>query len=79
VVAATAGATGSFFAELARRAELLAATSGAARASIDHIMAALAELDHTRQSVARAVADARPPPNWSAPHPALAPHPGLAP
>jgi cell division protease FtsH len=57
VVAATAGATGSFFAELARRADLLAATAGEPRAALEHILAALAELDHTRMAVAQAVAD----------------------
>jgi cell division protease FtsH len=56
VVIATAGATGSFFAELARRAELLAATAGDERSGIGHIMAALTELDHSRLAVANAVA-----------------------
>jgi ATP-dependent 26S proteasome regulatory subunit len=56
VVAATAGATGSFFAELARRAELLAATAADERVVLAHIMAALAELDHSRLAVASAVA-----------------------
>jgi cell division protease FtsH len=55
VVAATAGATGSYFAELARRAELLAATAGDDRATLDHTMAALAELDHSRMAVENAV------------------------
>ena len=55
VVTATAGATGSFFAELARRAELLAATAGDERAGLDHILAALAELDESRLAVANAV------------------------
>jgi cell division protease FtsH len=49
VVAATAGATGSFFAELSRRAELLAADAGADRTGIEHVTAALAELEQTRR------------------------------
>ena len=57
VVAATAHATGSFFAELARRADLLAATSGDERTGITHVLAALAELDHSRLAVANAVAE----------------------
>jgi ATP-dependent 26S proteasome regulatory subunit len=44
IVAATAGATASLFAELARRAELLAATGGAPAADVSHARAALAEL-----------------------------------
>ena len=58
VVAATSGATGSFFAELARRAELLAATAGDERTGIEHTLAALAELDQSRTAVAKAVAHA---------------------
>jgi ATP-dependent 26S proteasome regulatory subunit len=57
VVAATSGATGSYFAELARRAELLAATAGDERAGFAHTMAALAELDQTRLAVANAAAE----------------------
>ena len=57
VVAATSGTTGSFFTELARRAELLAATAGDDRATLAHIMAALAELDRSRTAVTNAVAD----------------------
>jgi cell division protease FtsH len=49
VVAATAGATGSFFAELSRRAELLAADAGAERTGIEHVTAALAELEQSRR------------------------------
>jgi cell division protease FtsH len=59
VVQATAGATGSFFAELARRADLLAAAAGDERTGLDHIMAGLAELDHSRLAVANAVAERR--------------------
>jgi cell division protease FtsH len=55
VVAATAGATGSFFAELARRAELLAATAGDDRAGVTHTMTALGELEQTRRAVEAAV------------------------
>ena len=55
VVAATAGTTGSFFAELARRAELLAATAGDERTGLPHIMAALDELAHSRAAVANAM------------------------
>jgi cell division protease FtsH len=58
VVVATAGATGSFFAELARRAELLAATAGDERTGLEHILTALAELDASRLAVANAVANA---------------------
>jgi cell division protease FtsH len=54
VVAATAGVTGSFFAELARRAELLAATARDERATYAHTVAALAELEQTRAAVAAA-------------------------
>jgi cell division protease FtsH len=57
VVAATAHATGSFFAELARRADLLAATAGDERTGLAHVLAALAELDHSRLAVANAVAE----------------------
>jgi len=76
VVAATAGATGSFFSELARRAELLAATAGDDRAGLPHILAALDELGHSRDAVAAAVAtrDRSGPPvaAWRAPEPGLA-------
>jgi cell division protease FtsH len=44
IVAATAGATASLFSELARRAELLAATAGDPTAGAAHARAALAEL-----------------------------------
>jgi ATP-dependent 26S proteasome regulatory subunit len=57
VVAATSGATGSYFAEIARRAELLAATGGAERATLEHTLAALAELDRSRMAVEHAVAE----------------------
>lgn len=76
VVAATAGATGSFFSELARRAELLAATAGDDRAGLPHILAALDELGRSRAAVAEAVAtrDRSGPPAaaWRAPEPGLA-------
>jgi ATPase family protein associated with various cellular activities (AAA) len=54
MVAATAGATASLFAELARRAELLAATEGAARAGASHARAALAELTASQAALASA-------------------------
>jgi cell division protease FtsH len=53
MVAATAGATASLFAELARRAELLAATEGAARAGASHARAALTELTASQAALAR--------------------------
>ncbi|HEU4346464.1 MAG TPA: AAA family ATPase [Actinoplanes sp.] len=74
VVAATAGTTGSFFAELARRAELLAATAGDARAGLSHILAALDELGRSRAAVENAIR--RDP---SAPRGAMWPAPGRAP
>jgi hypothetical protein len=55
VVAATAGTTGSFFAELARRADLLAATSGDERTGMRHVTAALDELRRSRAAVANAI------------------------
>jgi cell division protease FtsH len=55
VVAATAGTTGSFFAELARRAELLAATAGDERTGMAHVLAALDELSRSRAAVAGAI------------------------
>ena len=57
VVAATSGATGSYFAEIARRAELLAATAGDERVTLEHTLAALAELDRSRMAVEHAVAE----------------------
>jgi ATP-dependent 26S proteasome regulatory subunit len=54
VVAGTAGTTGSFFAELSRRADLLAATAGDDRTGLTHIKTALAELGATRAAVAAA-------------------------
>jgi hypothetical protein len=56
MVAATAGATASLFAELARRAELLAASDGVDRAGATHARAALTELtaSQTALSTARA-------------------------
>jgi hypothetical protein len=59
IVAATAGVTAAFFAELARRATLLAAVSDSAPATFDHVQAALAELQDSRDAVA---AQARPQP-----------------
>jgi cell division protease FtsH len=51
IVAGTAGATASVFAELSRRAELLAASDGGG-AGIDEMRAALAELGATRAALA---------------------------
>lgn len=55
VVMATDGATGSFFAELSRRADLLAATAGDERTGLRHIQAALKELGESRAAVANAL------------------------
>ncbi len=55
VVAATAGTTGSFFAELARRADLLAAVAGDARTGFAHVTAALDELSRSRAAAASAI------------------------
>ena len=55
VVIATDGTTGSFFAELSRRADLLAATAGDERAGLRHILAALKELGESRAAVANAL------------------------
>jgi ATP-dependent 26S proteasome regulatory subunit len=60
LVAATAGATAALFAELARRAELLAATEGAASAGAAHARAALAELTASQAALASARGGARP-------------------
>jgi cell division protease FtsH len=54
LVAATAGATASLFAELARRAELLAASDGAARAGAGHARAALTELTASQTALTSA-------------------------
>jgi hypothetical protein len=51
VVAATAGATASFFAEVARRAELLAASAGDARTGVAHVRSAIAELNASRAAL----------------------------
>jgi hypothetical protein len=51
IVAGTAGTTASFFTELSRRAELLAAEKGTGRCGIDHLRAALAELTATRDAL----------------------------
>ncbi|MGB2567887.1 AAA family ATPase [Micromonospora citrea] len=53
IVESTAGVTASFFAELGRRAELLAATSGDARADAGHVMRALDELNGSRAAFGR--------------------------
>ncbi|MCG5473032.1 ATP-binding protein [Micromonospora sp. LAH09] len=50
IVASTSGVSASFFAELGRRAELLAATSGDARADVGHVMRALDELHDSRSA-----------------------------
>jgi cell division protease FtsH len=54
VVAGTEGATASLFAELARRAELLAATAGAGPTTIAHVRAALDELTATQRLLSMA-------------------------
>jgi hypothetical protein len=54
IVAATAGATASLFSELARRAELIAATTGRPGAGVAQARAALAELAASRAAVAQA-------------------------
>ncbi|GIJ75224.1 AAA family ATPase [Virgisporangium ochraceum] len=62
IVAATAGATASLFSELARRAELLAATSGEASAGAAQARAALAELTASQSALSQAKpAPGRPP------------------
>jgi ATP-dependent 26S proteasome regulatory subunit len=77
VVAATAGTTGSFFAELSRRADLLAATAGDQSTGITHVMAALDELERSRRAVADAMS-APPAPPWPGPS-AHWPIPGVQP
>jgi cell division protease FtsH len=62
IVADTEGATGAFFAELSRRAALLAMTEGAHRASVAHVRAALAELLASRDAVAAARSGGEPGP-----------------
>ena len=78
VVAATAGATGSFFAELARRAELLAATADDERAALPHIRTALDELTRSQAAVTEASArrDPRAPhvAGWTVAVPGRAPY-----
>lgn len=54
IVAETEGVTASFFAELARRAELLAATEGAGPAGPAAVRAALAELRASQEALERA-------------------------
>jgi hypothetical protein len=55
VVIATDGTTGSFFSELSRRADLLAATAGDEGTGLPHILAALKELGESRAAVANAL------------------------
>jgi cell division protease FtsH len=55
VVAATDGVTASFFAELARRATLLAAIDAAPRAGGSHVRRALSELQASRALIAATV------------------------
>lgn len=57
IVGETEGATGAFFAELARRAALLAVTEGAGPPALAHVRAALTELQASRDAVTRARAD----------------------
>jgi cell division protease FtsH len=52
VVTETEGSTASFFAELSRRAELIAATGGDQPAGIGHVRAALGELRASREALA---------------------------
>ena len=52
VVTKTDGYTGSFFAELSRRAELLAATAGDVRTGMKHVTEALDELSRSREAAA---------------------------
>jgi cell division protease FtsH len=54
IVAETDGMAASFFAELSRRAELLAATESTAPAGITAVRNALAELRASREALARA-------------------------
>jgi len=61
VVAATSGMTAAFFTELARRATLLAAVDNTAPATFDHLQAALAELQASRDAVAAQVPPPGPP------------------
>lgn len=56
IVAETDGMAASFFAELSRRAELLAATESTAPAGITAVRDALAELRASREALARATA-----------------------
>jgi len=56
VVNATAGATGSFFAELSRRADLLAATQNVEATTMGHVSEALEELGRSRDAVSNAIA-----------------------
>jgi cell division protease FtsH len=61
IVAATSGMTAAFFTELARRATLLAAVDDTAPATFDHVQAALAELQASRDAVAAQVPPPGPP------------------
>jgi hypothetical protein len=60
IVQSTDGATASFFTELARRAQLLAATNGDDRTEMAHVRAALAELAATREVLSGSVQPGRP-------------------
>jgi hypothetical protein len=61
IVAGTEGATASLFAELSRRAELLAASTDTGPTGMTHVRAALAELAATRDRVAANVPASVPP------------------
>jgi cell division protease FtsH len=60
VVSATEGTTASYFAELARRATLLAATADAPAVTAVQVRAALAELHASQQAIAAEVRSQRP-------------------
>jgi hypothetical protein len=60
IVQCTDGATASFFTELARRAQLLAASNGDDRTGMTHVRAALAELTATREALAGSIQAGRP-------------------
>ncbi len=64
-VAGTEGATASYFAELWRRAELLAASAGQPTTTVEHLRAALAELTATRAALASGSVGAATPPAFS--------------
>jgi cell division protease FtsH len=60
VISATEGTTASYFAELARRSTLLAATAGAPAVTAAQVRAALAELHASQQAIAAEVRSQRP-------------------